>query len=147
MTLNHLHMHQGTSLLSSCRATSTVIHLLPKTTFTPSIQPHLGLPRTRPPLLPPSTPIQPFGAQTTFQYSLIRSTRELPFYTSSSTHHFIPNSIHSVVTLQPNFSNTSYQEHLFSSSQHLVQLKYGLTEVYSPILLEPASTRCRVIVL
>ena len=33
-----------------CRAASTVIRLLPNTTFTPSIQPNLGLPRTRPPL-------------------------------------------------------------------------------------------------
>ena len=32
-----------------CRAASTVIPLLPKATFTPSIQPNLGLPRTRPP--------------------------------------------------------------------------------------------------
>ena len=31
-------------------AASTVIPLLPKATFTPSIQPKLGLPRTRPPL-------------------------------------------------------------------------------------------------
>ena len=33
-----------------CRAASTVIPLLPKATFTPSIQPNIGLPRTRPPL-------------------------------------------------------------------------------------------------
>ena len=33
-----------------CRAASTVIPPLPKSTFTPSIQPNLGLPRTRPPL-------------------------------------------------------------------------------------------------
>ena len=32
------------------RAASAVIPLLPKATFTPSIQPNLGLPRTRPPL-------------------------------------------------------------------------------------------------
>ena len=32
------------------RAASTVIPLLPKATFTTSIQPNLGLPRTRPPL-------------------------------------------------------------------------------------------------
>ena len=32
------------------RAASTVIPLLPKATFTPSIQPNLGLPRTRPSL-------------------------------------------------------------------------------------------------
>ena len=33
-----------------CRAAYTVILLLPKATFTPSIQPMFGLPRTRPPL-------------------------------------------------------------------------------------------------
>ena len=33
-----------------CRASSTVIPLLPKATFTPSIEPNLGLPRTRPQL-------------------------------------------------------------------------------------------------
>ena len=32
-----------------CRAASTVIPLLPKATFTPSIQPNLGLPLIRPP--------------------------------------------------------------------------------------------------
>ena len=35
-----------------CRAASTVIPLLPKPTFTPSIQPNLSLPRTHPPLTP-----------------------------------------------------------------------------------------------
>ena len=35
---------------ANCRAASTVIPLLPKATFTPSIQPKVGLPRTRPPL-------------------------------------------------------------------------------------------------
>ena len=35
------------------QAASTVIPLLPEATFSPSIQPNLGLPRTRPPL-PPS---------------------------------------------------------------------------------------------
>ena len=33
-----------------CRGASTVIHLLPNATFTPSIQPNLGLQRTNPPL-------------------------------------------------------------------------------------------------
>ena len=40
-TLSYLRAH--------CRAASTVIPLLPKATFTLSIQPNLGLPRTRPP--------------------------------------------------------------------------------------------------
>ena len=33
-----------------CRSASTIIPLLPKATFTPSIQPNLSHPRTRPPL-------------------------------------------------------------------------------------------------
>ena len=33
-----------------CRAASTVVPVLHKATFIPSIQPNLGLPRTRPPL-------------------------------------------------------------------------------------------------
>ena len=46
-------MHQDSPLLpifAYCRVASTVICLPPKATFTPSIQPNLRLPRTRPPL-------------------------------------------------------------------------------------------------
>ena len=42
-----------------------------------------------------------------------------PFYSSSTTHLFIFNSIYPFVTLQPNFSNTSSQEHSLSFSQHV----------------------------
>ena len=38
-----------------CRAASAVIPLLPKATFTPTIQPHLGRPRTRTPLTSANT--------------------------------------------------------------------------------------------
>ena len=51
--LNHLHMHQGSPFISifrHCRAASTVNPQLTKATYTPSMQPNLGLPRTRPPL-------------------------------------------------------------------------------------------------
>ena len=51
-----------------CRAASTVIPLLPKATFTPSIQPNLGLRRTRPPL---TSAINTFLA---IRYSFILST-------------------------------------------------------------------------
>ena len=44
-----------------CCAASTDIPLLPKATFRRSIQPNLGLLRTTPHLLPPSTPFQPYG--------------------------------------------------------------------------------------
>ena len=49
--LIQLHSYQGSRLFPIFRrAASTVIPLLPKATFTPSIQPNLGLPRNRPPL-------------------------------------------------------------------------------------------------
>ena len=51
--LNHVlrtrALHSFLSLARRC-VTSTVIPLLPKATFTPSIQPNLGLPRTHPPI-------------------------------------------------------------------------------------------------
>ena len=43
-------MYQASSLFPVFRTTSAVILLLPKAIFTPSIQPNLGLPRTRSPL-------------------------------------------------------------------------------------------------
>ena len=79
-----------------CRAASAVVPLLPKATFTPSIQPNLSLPRTR--LLNPShltVLIHSLLVSKPSQYSKIHSTRQLPFYPSSSTHLFIPNFIHS----------------------------------------------------
>ena len=51
--LIQLRMYQGSPLFPVFRAVSaasTVIPLLPKATFTLSIQPNLGLPRTRAPL-------------------------------------------------------------------------------------------------
>ena len=48
-----VNMYQGSSLFPIIRVASAVINLLPKATFTPSIQPNLGLPRTRPPLASP----------------------------------------------------------------------------------------------
>ena len=46
--LDHIHMHQGSSLLPVFLAASILIPPLPKATFTPSIQTNLGLPRPRP---------------------------------------------------------------------------------------------------
>ena len=92
-------------------AASTVIPLLPKDTFTLSIQHNLGLPRTRP---PPSTPFWQYGTHQFFQHGQTISI--LIFYYSSPTHLYIPN--YQFVTLQPNFSNTSSQEHSLSFSQH-----------------------------
>ena len=47
MWLSQIHVHRGSPLFPICRAASTVIPLLPKATFTPSIQPNFGLHRTR----------------------------------------------------------------------------------------------------
>ena len=111
-------MYQGSPLF---RAASTVIPLLPyKATFTPSIQPNLGLPRTRPPLT------SAINTLLAIRYSSILSTCPnhlnilsdpfyslTPFYSSSPTYLFIPNSIHSRHSDQ-----TSSHEHLLSFSQH-----------------------------
>ena len=48
--LNNLHVHQGSPLVPISCAASTIIPLLPKATFTPSIQSNLDLPHIRPPL-------------------------------------------------------------------------------------------------
>ena len=52
-----------------CHAASTVIPQLPNSTFTSSIQPNLGLPRTRLPLLRPSTPYWPYGTHPFFPHA------------------------------------------------------------------------------
>ena len=51
-----------------CHIASIVIPLLPKSTFTPSIRPNLGLPRTRPPLT------SPINTLLDIRYSSILST-------------------------------------------------------------------------
>ena len=96
--------HHSFLYFAHCPLASTVIPLLPKATFTPSIQPNLDLPRTRPPLISTISTFlairtHPFLPHTQTakpsQYSLIRSTQStLPFYSSSPKHLFIPNSIH-----------------------------------------------------
>ena len=75
-----------------CRGASTVIPLLPKAAFAPSIQPNLGLLRTRAP------PTSATNALLAIRYSSILSacsihlntmihvTRQLRFYFSSSMH-------------------------------------------------------------
>ena len=51
------------------RAASTVIPLSPKATFTPSIQPNLGLPRTRPPLTSASNTLLLYGTHPFFPHA------------------------------------------------------------------------------
>ena len=85
-------MHQGSPLFRSfahCHAASTVVPLLPMATFTTSIQPNLGHPRTRLRLLPPSTPFWCQGTHSFFPQAQTISifsdlvTHSLPFYYSS----------------------------------------------------------------
>ena len=85
-------MHQGSPLFTLSRS-PTVIHLLPNAIFTPSIQPNLlGLPR-RKTHQHPSARI--YSRHVSKPNSLIHIyTCKHPFYTRSSTHLFIPNSIH-----------------------------------------------------
>ena len=97
VTLNHLHMHQLSPLLPIFYAASTVILLLPKATFSPSIQSNLRLPRIRPLLT--ST----INTLLAIQYSSILSCPNhlntlylpTPFLFQLFYAHFIPNSVHS----------------------------------------------------
>ena len=94
--LNDLHLHRGCPLhFFHCRAASTVIPLLPKATYTSSIQPNLGLPRTLTSAinsLPSSHTVlihSPHVSKPS-EFSMIHST---PFLFQLSTHLFIRNSI------------------------------------------------------
>ena len=66
-----------------CRAASTVIPLLPKATFTPSIQPNLGLPRISNTILSTCSIISPIIIILNTLWPS-HSARQLPFYSSSS---------------------------------------------------------------
>ena len=107
-----LHSFQSFQSFVHCRTSSTVIPLLLKATFTPSIQPNLGLPRTRPQLTE-------VGYEVDLSSHLLPSGRtELihSFHMPTTSHSLI--SLYTFVTLQPNFSNTTSQEHSLSLSQH-----------------------------
>ena len=80
-----------------CRAASTVIPLLPKATSTPSIQPNLGLPHTRPPLTSAATSFWPYDTHPFFPHA---QTISILSDLRSPMHLFIH-------TRQPNISNTS----------------------------------------
>ena len=105
-------------------AASTVIPPLPKATFSPSMQPNLGLPRIRPPLtsaINALLAIRYWFILSTFQNHLnthlSASLANSPFLFQLS---FAPlhSKLYSFVTLKPNFSNTSSQEPSLSISQH-----------------------------
>ena len=77
------------------RAASTVIPLLPKATFTPSIQPNLGLPRTRPSLT------SEINTVLAIRYSSILSTCPNHLYTLWST--LLGNSLSIPALLSPTY--------------------------------------------
>ena len=60
-------MQQCSPLFPIFRAAFTVIPLLPNATVTPSIQPNLGLPRTRPPLTSAIIPFWQYDTHLFFQ--------------------------------------------------------------------------------
>ena len=91
-----------------CCSASAVIPLLPMATFTPSIRPNHGLPRTDLRLLPPSIPLWPYRthqlsprAQTISILSdqLYSQTISIPALLRASSFLLYP-----FTTLQPNFS-------------------------------------------
>ena len=120
-------MHQGSPLFkilknAHCRAASIVIPLLPKAAFTLSIKHNLDLPRTRYPLRP-STPFWPYDTHPFFPHAqaisilsdLLYSLTPFLFQLSYAPLHSL---LFPIVTLQPNFSNTSSQEYSLTFSQH-----------------------------
>ena len=97
LELNHLHMYQGSQFLSSFRTLLRSLHLHPSDARGHlQHQPYLGPPRTyfRHHTILAMWYLSVLSTSKPSQYSLINSTCQLPFYSSSSTHSFIPNSIH-----------------------------------------------------
>ena len=93
-----------------CRAASTVIPIMPMSTFAPLIQPNLALPRTCHITL--STPVQPYGTHPFSSRVQTISILSDPHYSPTPfqfqlfyTHLFIPNSIS--IRDTPNFSGIS----------------------------------------
>ena len=94
-----------------------------KATFTPSVQPSLALHRTRPHWLRPSTPFWPYGTHKFFTHAETISILFNPLYSLTpflfQLSYAPPHSqLYPFVTLQPNFSKTSSQEHSLYFSQH-----------------------------
>ena len=122
--LIQLHMYQGSQVFPIFRATYTVIPLLPKAIFTPSIQPNLGLSRTRHQLASAITPCRPYGTHPFFPYAqtisilLICSTPN----SLSPTPLFIPNSTQS-------WHSTQTSQYFISRTFTLVPLSTSHTPV------------------
>ena len=91
--------HSTHSFLSRIVVEVPSSSLPPTASFTPSIQPYHGLPRTCQPLTSSINTLQTTRyssiLSTCPNHSMINSTRELHFYSSSTTHLVIPDSVHS----------------------------------------------------
>ena len=106
-----------------CRVASTIIPLLLNTAFTPSIQPNLCHPRTCPSLTSAintilaiwPSPILPKWSNhlNTLWSAQLANSFSIPALLCTSSFLTLK-----FVTLQPNFSNTSSQEHSLSFFQH-----------------------------
>ena len=115
-----------------CRAASTVTPLLPKATFTPSIQPNLRLPRTRPPLTSAINTLLAIRYSSilsicpnhlnTLWSALLANSLSIPALISYDL--FIPNSIHSRHSNQT--SQTLHLKNIPFPSLHLNFLKFTM---------------------
>ena len=115
-----------------CRSTFNVIPLLPKSTFSPSIQLVTSVcqytssiyfghqhPSGRTILIHSLHVFKPS------QYSLIHPTRQLPFHSSSSTHLFISNSILACMYANSIHSNSIHSNSIHSNSIHFNSIHYN----------------------
>ena len=121
-----------------CRSASTVIPLLPKVTFTPSIQPNLGLLRTRPVLT------SEIIGLLAIRYSSILYTCPNHLYTLWSA--LLANSLYitalphisSFVTLLNNNNNNnnihSWHSNQTSQTLHLKNIHFPSLSTYTPCL-------------
>ena len=110
-----------------CLAASTVIPLSIKATFTSSIQPNLGVPRTRPPHISAINTLLATLCSSILSMCqnhlnacwsvLLANSLLIPALLRTSYEPLYP-----FVTLQKNFTNTSSQEHSLSFSQHFSYL-------------------------
>ena len=113
-------LHSFRSFAHWCAA-STVIPLLPKATFTPSIQPNLGLLRSRPQLTfaQPSTPVWSYGTHPFFPHaqtiSILSEYWERIVYLNT----LLPNSFSIPALLRTSSFLTIHSWHSNQSSQTL----------------------------
>ena len=113
------------------RAASTVIPLFSKATFTPSIQPNLGLPRTRPPLT------SAISTLLAIRYSSILSTCPNHLNTLSFASALLADSLSIPALLRTSSFHTTHSWHSNQTFQtlHLNNIHFpSLSTSYTPCL-------------